>query len=374
MDNYIKYIGFYETPSVKYKRNAALSAMAKMNYISDVVINLGYKISIISPSIILGKGFQLQKKIRLTDTKQIILTPSIGSFNKFFSYLSIILSQIWLFLLLLFKAKKDEKIIVYHSPWIVPAILLAKKIKKFKIILEVEEIYKSVQSIHYFLDNFEERIFSSADSYIFSTELLEKKLNKGKKPFVILYGTYDVPETLKKPLDDGKIHLLYAGIIDNHKGGAFNAVETALYLDGNYIIHIIGFGEVDRLLKRIEEINMTSQCKVYYDGIKSGDEYIKFCQSCHIGLSTQNVDGEYVDTSFPSKVLSYMGLGLNVISCKIKCVHESQITDFVNYYNGSPKDIAKTIKKIKFIESDKIKNMIFVLDQSFKSNINNLLH
>lgn len=369
----IKYIGFYSPNNLKYNRTSALSAMSKMDYVSSVLSKLGYKTTIVSPSWILGNGFESQMKINLGEMKQLLLPPSVGSSNKILTYISIILSQCWLFLWLLFTTKRNDKIIVYHSPWIALPILLAKKIRGFKIILEVEEIYKDIQTIHPFLDTLEQRIFEKADAYIFSTELLERKLNTSNKPYVVLYGNYEVPITLAKPFEDGKIHLVYAGIIDSHKAGAFNAIEVAPYLNHKYVIHILGFGEVGKLQKRINEINEFSECNVYYDGVKSGEDYIKFCQFCHIGLSTQNIEGEFVDSSFPSKILSYMALGLNVVSCDIKCVRESAISNFINYYKGNSIEIAESIKKLNLTEPKILKNKILDMHKFFANDIIYLL-
>jgi hypothetical protein len=373
MEKDIKYIGFYDVPNSKTKRVSSLAATNKMDYICEAINKTGYKIHLISPSWIVDKGFSTQKTIQLSENKKITYCPSIGSENKIKNYNSIIISLLWLFFWLLKHVKKDEKIIVYHSPWIALPLVLAKKIKGFKLILEVEEVYGDVSSLHPRFDVLEKKIFQCADSFLFSTDLLAEKLNNNK-PFVIIYGNYTVPEKLANPTNDGKIHLLYAGIIDSHKAGAFNAIETALFLNENYMMHIIGFGEIEKLQDRIQEINKTSQCKVFYEGIKQGEEYIRFCQSCHIGLSTQNTEGAYTDTSFPSKILSYLGMGLNVISGDIKCVSSSSICSLVNYYNGTPRDIAEAIITIDLKSSEYIKAQIQKLDNQFLKSINKLIN
>ena len=57
--------------------------------------------------------------------------------------------------------------------------------------------------------------------------------------------------------------------------------------------------------------------------------------------------GEYLESSFPSKILSYLALGLRVVSSEIKCVTESKIASLVTYYsNDEPKAIAEAIKTI----------------------------
>ena len=121
-----------------------------------------------------------------------------------------------------------------------------KKIKKFNIVLEVEEIYTDVGKYSKLNEKKENLIFEVADKYIFSTITLNERVNKNNKPYVVCNGIYKLEERLVERFSDGKIHIVYSGVIDTLKKGAFNAANTALYLDDRYHIHIIGFGnEVD---------------------------------------------------------------------------------------------------------------------------------
>jgi len=364
----IKYIGFYDVPNQEYNRASALPATNKMDYICDALNRAGFAVHLVSPSwfdetAILAK-FHKTETVVLHKNKKLTLVSSFGTTNKWTRNFKVIYSLLWLFFWILRNIRRNEKILVYHSPWLALPILLAKKIKGFHLVLEVEEIYSDVSSLHPFFDTLEKRIFENADSFLFSTEFLATKLSNNKN-YAILYGNYNVPEKLAFPPTDGKIHLLYAGIIDSHKAGAFNAIEAALFLNEYYVMHIIGFGETEKLQIRINEINLTSKCKVFFDGVKSGEEYIKFCQSCHIGLSTQKMDGSYLESSFPSKILSYLSMGLNVISCDIKCVTTSKISNLVNYYNGSGEEIGLAIIKMDIKKPQHIKAEIEELDSQF---------
>jgi hypothetical protein len=350
MQKEIKYIGFYENPLGKSKRNQALSATNKMDYIATALYEAGIKVHMVSPSWMLNdKAQPVYEKTttnKVLSWKKVTAVSSWRTSTKLGGYFKILWSLIWLFGFLLKNVKKGEKILVYHSPWLALPIILAKKIKHFHLILEVEEIYSDVSSLHPYFDKLEQRIFKVADSFLFSTDLLPDKINTNKN-FTVIYGNYQTFETFESPFIDGKIHLVYAGIIDSHKAGAFNAIESALYLNENYVMHIIGFGQVELLKSRIEEINKTSKCKVIFDGTKYGNEFIKYCQQCHIGLSTQKMDGAYLDTSFPSKILSYLGMGLRVVSCYVSCVAKSEIGDQVFYYmEDTPYAIAQSILNI----------------------------
>ena len=350
MQQEIKYVGFYQNPLGSSKRNYALPATNKMDYIISAINEAGFKVVIVTPSWMTEENeqpfYEATKINKLSKWKRVISVNSWKTSNRPFLYVKIIWSWLWLMFWLICNVKKDEKILVYHSTWLSLPIILAKKINKFHLILEVEEIYSDVFTLNRFFDILERKIIKEADSFLFSTELLIDKIAEGR-PFKVINGNYQIFDILNTPANDGRIHLVYAGIIDSHKAGAFNAVESALSLPENYVMHIIGFGEVEDLKLRINEINKISKCEVTYDGLKSGLDFVKFCQSCHIGLSTQKMDGDYLNTSFPSKILTYLGLGLQVVSCEVDCVKHSKIGSYVTFYEiDSPQAIAEAIKKI----------------------------
>jgi len=368
MEREIKYIGLYDIAG-NGVRVSSPAAISKMDYICSSILNAGYKLHLISPSWfydeVKNKPLLRKTVLKVNSKKQITFSPSIAFSGRITKFIKIFFSLSWLFFFLLKNAKKNEKIIVYHSPWLCLPVLLAKKIKGFYLVLEVEEIYSDVSSLHSFFDKLEMKIFDAADSFLFSTDLLVDKIAKGRPNYVI-YGSYTVNEIFAEPLQDGKIHILYAGIIDQIKAGAFNAIESALFLNENYVLHIIGFGEVDILKKRIEEVSPVSACKILFDGAYYGDDYIRYAQQCHIGLSTQKMEGKYLETSFPSKILSYMGLGLRVVSGKVDCVEKSKIGNQIYFYeNDFPEEIAGAIQKIDVNLPYNSRETIKLLDEQF---------
>jgi len=347
-----------------------------MDYVCSAIVRAGYNVHIISPSW-MGSNtkvrYEKQKTVKADENIKVTFCPSWKTNYKIAMYIKIIFSLIWLFLYLFLKAKKNEKILVYHTPWLSLPIRTAKFFKKFKLILEVEEIYSDVSVIHPYFIHLEKSLLNSADSYIYSTELLRNRINN-IKPYLILYGVYKIQEVEAQPDTDGKIHLLYAGIIDSHKRGAFNAIESTKYLPAQYILHIIGFGDTEKLCKRIAALNLTNKCKIIYDGLKSDSDYLSYCQKCHIGLSTQSMEGVYLQSSFPSKILSYLSMGLRVVSCYIDCVSESVIGDMVTYYyKDSPKSIADAIMSVDLNQPYDSISRIRELDKQFIKEIGELL-
>jgi glycosyltransferase involved in cell wall biosynthesis len=244
------------------------------------------------------------------------------------------------------------------------------------LILEVEEIYGKIIPSKIF-DRQENKIIEAADKYIFSTEMLKAKLNQNEKPYSVIYGTYQVEEDRSVKFDDKKIHVVYAGTFDPRKGGALAAAAAAEFLPENYHVHIIGFGskeQIEKLQDTVDSINKKSKATVSYDGLLRGEDYILFLQKCHIGLSTQNPDAEYNDTSFPSKILSYMANGLRVVTIRIKAIETSAIGDKVYYYEKqNPKDIAEAILSIDLNEPYDSRKILKELDAKFSTEIKALL-
>ncbi|TVY07214.1 glycosyltransferase [Paenibacillus cremeus] len=379
MQKQIKYVGFYDiNENNKENRGYSLAATNKMDYICSALNKIGYKVIIVSPSRTNNKSFYRGKKIKINDYTYLKLFPTFPWGNIFQKAFSLFAGNMFLFIYLLMNVKKCEEILVYHSLGLQNAVRLAKKIKGFNIILEVEEIYQDVMSYSSHIKKSEYKIFSKADKFIFPTELLNEKLNLTNKPSTIIYGTYQLEEDRNSKFNDGKIHVIYAGTLNAAKGGAIAATAAAAYLSENYRMHIIGFGsenEIENLVKKIEEISTNTKCTISYDGLLRGQQYIEFLQKCDIGLSTQFPNSTYSNTSFPSKILSYMANGLRVVSVRISALEKSKIGDTIIYFdNYNPAEIAKTIMSVRFSETYDSRKKIKELDQKFMRDIEDLIN
>lgn len=143
----IKYIGFYDTAVSQTDRVCNLAATNKMNYIADTLVEAGYDVHFISPSWMGDQtkvSFELQKTKKIDRHKTVTYCPSWKTRSKFMRNIKILGALIWLFIYLLLTTKKNEKVIAYHVQWISLPIRMAKSIRKFDLVLEVEEIYSDV--------------------------------------------------------------------------------------------------------------------------------------------------------------------------------------------------------------------------------------
>jgi hypothetical protein len=348
----IKYVGFYTIDQYKDEHRAScIAAINKMDYICDALNELGYRVKIIAPAWIThpGAGYTKRHKTRLTPQKELILCPSFGTKSRWLLYVNILLALSWLLFYLIKNTKRGEKIFVYHSPWLCIPIRMAQFFKRFEIVLEVEEIYYNTILIRPCFRTIEDTFLKNVNAYILSTILLKEKIGI-KQNFIICNGTYKPIKQIGNKFEDGKIHVVYAGIIDQLKRGAFIALDMASFLSSHYHIHILGFGTEEDLSLLQKEMNIISKktsCTITYDGLYTGDDYFRFIQRCHIGLSTQNPNADYNETSFPSKVLSYLTNGLRVVSIRIKALETSVISDLLDYYDkNDPESIARVIENL----------------------------
>lgn len=380
----IYYIGHYADKTMIKKRHVYLSAVNKMEYIINVIDNLGYQQKIISCSVSSQKSSDKANDINIGLNSSVHYFKTYGRKNIFTKLIDYIFLPLRLFFYIVNNISYNDKVIVYHSTYYSKIIKLTKKIKKFNLILEVEEIYADVEEKNKKRKK-ELKNLLSADQYIFPTKLLSEVVNVKNKPEIIVHGTYKVETQKISKLkyrqlhnwDNDKYHIVYAGTFDHRKGGCISAIESVAFLPCNYHMHILGFGsneEVQRIKVLIKNIQKKSKATITYDGLLSGEDYIEFIQSCDIGLSTQTPTAAFNATSFPSKILSYLSNGLRVVSIRILAVEKSDVNVYVNYYDEQvPEQIAKAIISVNLQSTYDSRTYITKLSKEFEQNLLKLL-
>ena len=372
------YISYYTFPEdIRYSSPAANS---KIVSISNALASNGQRVEIVSTSLSVKDSKTVYVHGCQKYLNEHILCHQFGFFNtnnRILKRLQQMAVNLRIFLLLLFKTHKNENVLMYHAIERSMPVLVAKAIKKFRLLLEVEEIYGDALHLSEKQHLMEEKIISAADAYIFPTELLNRKLNTEQKPYAIICGTYESAPIITKPANDGITHLVYSGTLDRIKGGAYAAIDAAKFLDDGFHIHILGFGstdDVELIQQKIREHNLNYACSVTYDGCLLGEAYDRFLQTCHIGLSTQDIREQFNDTSFPSKILTYMANGLNVVSGKIPVVVTSPVNQYMSYYEKQePEQIASAIRKATNMESCNNRIVVNRLKKKFEMEICEIL-
>lgn len=372
----IKYISFFDTQDSVVKRNYVTSASNKIEYIAKAIVSIGKEVDIVSISQVQEERFKIysSKKKQIAEGVSLKLPFSWGGNKGVLRKIKVLWHLVNMFFYLLFYCGKSDVVVVYHSLGYFDIVRWTKNIRKFKLILEVEEVYSDVSHMSSYWRNLEFKMFEIADAFILSNDLLDAKINKYHKPSVVIYGTYQLEQKRVDKYDDRNIHVVYAGTFDPNKAGAQIAISAAEFLPENYYVHICGFGnseEIKQVKQQIAEMSSKARATITYEGLKKGNEFIEFLQKCHIGLSTQKPEGEYNDTSFPSKILTYMANGLSVVSIRIPVLEQASIVDSLSFYDiPLGKSLADAIMQCDYNVSQR--NLLDKLDKDFKNNLKSI--
>lgn len=365
----VVYVGYYATPSeTDYDRDFVPAATAKMDYLSDVLRGLGYQVEIVSAAVS-RTGKPLPSGIRtLTEGIQLRLFRSPAGRALLRRVYRVLSTRLRLALHLILKTNRQDIVLVYHSKAYLWLILLARILRRFRIILEVEELYADQRPTSLISRRLEIFALRRADGYIFSTRCLSGLVNRKGAPELELLGTYEVPAMVSPAVLGDGVHVVYAGVIDRHKG-AFDLLECAPYLSEQFHLHIIGFGsedDISALIDALEQLRGQVPCKVTYDGLLHGSDLRAFLQACRVGIVAQASGSTFSNTSFPSKVLVYMSNGLVTVSSRFKALVESEVGDSIVYRTSdSPRALARAIEEAANTDLD-TRECVSILDSRFR--------
>lgn len=372
MANKIYYLIHFDN---KTNRNVTPSAITKGKYVASALASCSSEVEIVSlayPT----KDSQDEVYYQVSENVICLLFKGKYSNNRIIRYLNHKLYDKKIRKYLKQNVKKDDIIVVYHSLANMKLVKYIKKNITDKIVYEVEEIYGDVINDEKTKTK-ELKAFKNASSYIFSNDYLNSIINTKQLPYVTCYGTYEIPTLYKEAFNDNLIHCLYAGTLAQNKG-ALNAINVAKYLPNNYLIHILGFGsekDIADIKNAVNEVNNSyGTTKVIYEGLKLNEEYLKFIQKCQIGLCTQNIDAAFNTISFPSKILSYMSNGLEVVGVNIAAIKNSKVGQYIQFYNvPDEKEIANAILNINLNNKTNNVDVVKELDKEFKEDLKDML-
>ena len=109
------------------------------------------------------------------------------------------------------------------------------------------------------------------------------------------------------------------------------------------MVHICGYGNEKQVEDIRSEIHKVSRNggNILYEGLLYGDSFIRMIQKCDIGLCPQDPDAAFNNTSFPSKVLTYLANGLKVVTIDIPAIKDSAVGSILTYYRQQTPELLK---------------------------------
>ena len=347
----IYYFCYFSNYEKDRRRDAVPAADLQVGYLAEVFEQLGYEVEIVGLNIPeeTDSLFRFQRAFCRELRKNIIVRyfNCIESKNRNIRRLAR--------RLIFFSAKKyidsltkEDIILFYHSRLFYPYYKYMKKCGR-RYILELEEIYSDVIDDDS-LRKEEIAEVKRADSFILPSVPLADEIAEGKN-YVLFHGSCRREKRIGNGFHDGRIHIVYAGTFDYRVIGSMSMIYAAKYLDERYHIHIIGFGndeDTNRIVNAVDEMKGLP-CKVSYDGLQLGDNYLRYLQNCDIGIFSRDPKAKDINSSFPSKIMSYLSNGLRVVSTRAESIEKSDVAHLMYFVDSnSPEEVARTIKGIDF--------------------------
>ena len=376
----IIYLGHYVSESNPQGRLAAASAVDKIDYVTRTITSAGTAVRMVSSAKTFDNRFHASSVEALAGDRELVSFATLPWIGKGGKLLSLVFGDLALFFYLLSHTDRWDTVVAYHSldyRWVLRA---ARWVRRFRLVLEVEEVYQDVSQLSKGRARSELATIACADHLILSTELLRERLAVDESKSIVCHGNYhpDLVASRNVPVwDNDLVHVVYAGIIDSAKNGAFVAVEAARYLNSSFHIHILGFGsadEIGKLTELVKLVSQTAECRVSYDGLLRGQDFSGFLHGCSIGLSTQDGLGKYNASSFPSKVLTYLRHGLNVVSVPVPALECSVLSSAVVFAKGGdPQNVAEAIATASSSPILDTYGLLHSLDIKFREEMEQLL-
>jgi len=376
----VHYIGYYSDADDDRDLYSSPAACAKMDYIRSALKRIGCQVRLLSTSWTRKNGGSFGRKVVRTDSMdEIIYISTFGATNKLFRFMARFWSMLQLTWYLVTEVRTNEIVIVYHSISYREPIAIARRLRKLKLILQVEEIYSEVFGYTGTKRRREWSLISEADAYICASDFLKSRLEKtyGRK-CIVAYGDYSIP-TRRSKRQEENIHVVYAGVIDTIKKGAFNAAKCIQYLPPHYRVHILGFGadnHISELTNLIHSINLElPEARIFFHGLLRGESFSDFLHSAHIGVNSHTMEGKYADFTFPSKLLVYLAHNMNVVSAAVPCVMGSSFAKYISFYcDDEARSLAEAILAV---DVDSLRDNVFIirqLDADFLNKLREVLH
>ena len=190
MKKQVKCLVHYDLPNSPDKRRCSLPGYTKSNYIFHCLKRLEYENHILSASPTTGRDDVNGRTLRLDERTVLELLPSKGRRGKVHNAVVGFLFRERLFRRLKELVQDGDTLWVYHSTGLMRELRRLKKARRFRLILEMEELYGDIRLSPKTTAK-EKEIAALADAFIFPTEELNAMVNVHGKPYAVSHGTYE---------------------------------------------------------------------------------------------------------------------------------------------------------------------------------------
>lgn len=242
---------------------------------------------------------------------------------------------------------KTGKIEVVICDAINPLFSLAARIlgKQFKIptVAVVTDLpYYVANGKKTFFIRLTQYLMQRFDYYVLLTEAMNEKINRYKKPFIIMEGLCDYKKRADTKHNNNKFICVYTGSLSPNTG-IENLVKAVSEMDEiNFQLHIYGDGSLKNWL-----LEQTEECRnIKYFGLITNERALEIQAEANLLINPRPVNISYCEFSFPSKLMEYMASGTPVLSTKLPGIPEEYEPYMFWINDATPDGIKASLRNI----------------------------
>lgn len=345
---------------INLKNRGAKFSAAGINRSNYILDNINADVEVVSLAIPTNKG--VFRAFSETDNRGIFKTTYYFPFSLNFAKLKYISIMIDILIRLFSKVKKNDTILCYNANimYVIP-IMICKLLKGTAIIYEIEELYNKSgllsgikSTIMKLTENY---MLKFSDGYIYVNNYMLNHINKSK-PSILNVGYMSHMDIAEKKITEKNI-IVYCGRLDD-EGGIELFLKSLQYIKMDIKVIITGDGV---LRTKVEDfIKNQNLLDIKYLGFVTDEELILILNSATVCVNPLRLENKFSYYSFPSKVLTYLSYGCNVVTSKSIGIMPllDKFENIFAYTEDSEIIIAETIKKAIIEAFDRSNNILSI--------------
>ena len=215
--------------------------------------------------------------------------------------------------------------------------------KKVKVCIIVPDIYFPNSIVQKSLNRWAEKLAVKGDYFVLYTKAMSEYLDINNCLQVVIEGFCDIPlDVNPKKKDISSLIITYAGSL-NVRYGISRLLEAFSKLELSDVqLHLYGAGDAEALIREYEK----NDSRIRFFGRVSKDEVSDVLNESDILVNPRGPkDGEYVEYSFPSKDIEYLGTGRPCVFCKLPGMPIEYYPFFVDGGDGSVERLYEALLK-----------------------------
>lgn len=227
----------------------------------------------------------------------------------------------------------------------------------------IPDIFFSKKKVIRFVNRKTEEMASKSDCFVLYTAKMSDYLQLDKSKCIVIEGFKNIPERL--PCPPTEFQVTYTGSLAKEYGITRLVDAMALLHDYPITLHLYGDGTAVPYIQ--EAINKSRN--IVYHGLVPKETAIEaiYNSSCLINPRS-NSDGEFVEYSFPSKDIEYLGTGIPSVLCKLSGMPPEYYGHFVDAGSGTAEELARAILTVYNMPEEErkqlgLKSKQFVIDR-----------